>query len=52
MTWTIYSTYLHLRFNKGWKGKTLVRFSIIDFICVIFTFIGVNILLPGIHSYR
>lgn len=52
ITWIIYSTYLHLRFNKGWKGKTAAWFSVIGFICVIFTFIGVNILLPGIHSYR
>lgn len=52
ITWLIYSVYLHLRFNRGWKGKTASWFSVIGFICVIFTFIGVNILLPGIHSYR
>lgn len=52
ITWIIYSTYLHLRFNRGWKGKTAAWFAVIGFVCVIFTFIGVNILLPGIHSYR
>ncbi len=52
ITWIIYSTYLHLRFNRGWKGKTAAWFSIIGFLCVIFTFIGVNVLLPGLHSYR
>lgn len=52
ITWLIYSVYLHLRFNRGWKGKTAAWFSVIGFICVIFTFIGVNTLLPGIHSYR
>lgn len=52
ITWIIYSTYLHLRFNRGWKGKTAAWFSVIGFICVIFTFIGVNVLLPGLHSYR
>lgn len=52
ITWIIYSIYLHLRFNRGWKGKAAAWFSVIGFICVIFTFIGVNILLPGIHSYR
>lgn len=52
ITWIIYSIYLHLRFNKGWRGKAAAWFSVIGFICVIFTFIGVNILLPGIHSYR
>ncbi len=52
ITWLIYSVYLHLRFNRGWKGKPAALFSVIGFICVIFTFIGVNTLLPGIHSYR
>lgn len=52
ITWIIYSTYIHLRFNRGWKGRTAAWFALIGFICVIFTFIGVNILLPGIHSYR
>src|SRR6056297_1354173 len=51
ITWLIYSAYLHLRLNRGWKGKKAALFAIIGFICVIFTFIGVNILIPGIHSY-
>ncbi len=52
ITWIIYSTYIHLRFNRGWKGKTAAWFAIIGFICVIFTFVGVNVLLAGLHSYR
>ncbi len=52
ITWIIYSAYLHLRFNRGWKGKQAAWFAVIGFICVIFTFIGVNTLLPGIHSYK
>lgn len=52
ITWIIYSVYLHLRYHRGWKGKPAAWFAIIGFICVIFTFIGVNVLLPGLHSYR
>ena len=52
ITWIIYSAYLHLRFNRGWKGRPAAWFAVIGFACVIFTFIGVNTLLPGIHSYR
>ena len=52
ITWLIYSVYLHLRFNRGWKGKPAAWFAVIGFICVIFTFIGVNLLLPGLHSYK
>lgn len=51
ITWIIYSIYLHLRISKGWKGKAAAIFAVIGFICVIFTYIGVNTLLPGIHSY-
>ena len=51
VTWIIYAIYLHLRISKGWKGKSAALFAVIGFICVIFTYIGVNTLLPGIHSY-
>jgi cytochrome c-type biogenesis protein CcsB len=52
ITWIIYAVYIHLRFNRGWKGKPAAWFAVIGFICVIFTFIGVNNILPSIHSYR
>ena len=51
VTWIIYAVYLHLRLRKGWKGKAAAIFAVIGFICVIFTYIGVNTFLPGIHSY-
>lgn len=51
ITWIIYAIYLHLRISKGWKGKSAAIFAVIGFICVIFTYIGVNTLLPGVHSY-
>lgn len=52
ITWLIYSVYIHLRFNKGWSGKPAAWFAVLGFISVIFTFIGVNTILPSIHSYR
>ncbi|AKL95663.1 cytochrome c biogenesis protein CcsA [Clostridium aceticum] len=51
ITWIIYSVYLHLRLTKGWRGKKAALFSVIGFACVLFTYIGVNTLLPSIHSY-
>ena len=51
VTWIIYAIYLHLRLRRGWEGKAAAVFAIIGFICVIFTYIGVNTLLPGMHSY-
>ena len=52
VTWLIYAVYLHLRIRRGWKGRTAAIFAAIGFLCVIFTYIGVNTLLPGIHSYK
>lgn len=51
ITWIIYAIYLHLRISKGWKGRSAAIFAAVGFICVIFTYIGVNTLLPGVHSY-
>ena len=51
ITWFIYAVYLHQRIVRGWKGRAAAIFAAVGFICVIFTYIGVNTLLPGIHSY-
>lgn len=52
ITWIIYMIYLHQRIRNGWKGRSAALFAVIGFVCVIFTYIGVNTLIPGIHSYR
>lgn len=51
ITWIIYAIYLHLRLNRGWKGRRSAIFAVVGFLCVIFTYIGVNTLLSGLHSY-
>ena len=52
ITWVIYLVYLHLRIRKGWNGRTAAIFGVVGFVCVLFTYIGVNTLLPGLHSYK
>jgi cytochrome c-type biogenesis protein CcsB len=51
ITWFVYAAFLHSRYMRGWQGKRLAWFSIVGFACVIFTFLGVNLLLSGLHSY-
>ena len=51
ITWIVYAIYLHLRIRKGYEGKAAAVFAAIGFVCVMFTYIGVNTFLPGIHSY-
>jgi ABC-type transport system involved in cytochrome c biogenesis permease subunit len=51
ITWIVYALFLHARVAKGLKGKRMVFFSILGFLCVIFTYFGVNFILSGLHSY-
>jgi cytochrome c-type biogenesis protein CcsB len=51
ITWFIYAIYLHCRYMRGWSGKKAAWISVIGFASVIFTYIGVNFLLSGLHSY-
>lgn len=51
VTWFVYAVYLHCRYMRGWGGKRAVWISIIGFGCVVFTYVGVNFLLSGLHSY-
>ena len=52
ITWVIYLVYLHLRIRRGWNGRSAAIFGAVGFVCVLFTYIGVNTLLPGLHSYK
>ncbi len=51
ITWIIYTGYVHARLMYGWKGKRAAWMAVLGFVAVIFTFFGVNYLLPGLHSY-
>jgi cytochrome c-type biogenesis protein CcsB len=51
ITWLVYAAYLHARYIKGLKGKPLAYFTILGFLSVIFTYYGVNLIIPGLHSY-
>ncbi len=51
ITWFIYAAFLHARFTAGWRGKRAAILAIVGFGFVIFTYIGVNFLLSGLHSY-
>lgn len=51
ITWLVYATYLHVRITRGWSGRKSAYFSIAGFAIVMFTFLGVTYLLPGMHAY-
>jgi len=51
ITWLVYAIYLHVRYLAGWQGRRAAILSVVGFIAVLFTYLGVNYLLPGLHSY-
>jgi ABC-type transport system involved in cytochrome c biogenesis permease subunit len=52
ITWLIYTFYLHLRLISKKTGRLVSVIAVIGFLCTVFTFFGVNYLLPGLHSYK
>ncbi|MCR5664424.1 MAG: c-type cytochrome biogenesis protein CcsB [Oscillospiraceae bacterium] len=51
ITWIIYAVYLHRRLRGGKTGLKMAWFAIVAVPVVLFTFAGVNTLIPGLHSY-
>jgi len=51
IVWFIYAAFLHARFTRGWAGKRAAILSIVGFLATIFCYLGVNLVLSGLHSY-
>jgi len=51
VAWLTYAAFLHTRISRGWSGRSSAYFAILGFLLVIFTYLGVSYLLPGLHSY-
>ncbi|MBX3268001.1 MAG: cytochrome c biogenesis protein CcsA [Acidobacteria bacterium] len=51
VAWLTYAGFLHSRVAYGWQGRRSAYFAIIAFLFIIFTYLGVSYLLPGLHSY-
>ena len=51
VAWLTYAGFLHARIARGWTGRRSAYFAIVAFLLVIFTYLGVSYLLPGLHSY-
>ncbi|HYE14701.1 MAG TPA: cytochrome c biogenesis protein CcsA [Pyrinomonadaceae bacterium] len=51
VAWLTYGAFLHTRISRGWAGRSSAYFAIVAFLLVVFTYLGVSYLLPGLHSY-
>jgi cytochrome c-type biogenesis protein CcsB len=51
ITWFVYAFYLHARLLRGWRGHKIAVVAVVGFFAVVFTYLGVNLLLSGLHQY-
>ncbi|WP_287127919.1 c-type cytochrome biogenesis protein CcsB [Candidatus Cyanaurora vandensis] len=51
ITWLIFAAYLHARLTVGWQGKRPAILAVVGFASVWVTYLGVNFLAEGLHSY-
>ena len=52
ITWFIYAALVHARMTIGWRGRKAAYLCIVGFAAILFTFLGVNLVLGGLHSYN
>jgi len=52
ITWLVYALYLHVRVNWGWRDLRTAWLAVIGFAAALFTWLGVNYVLSGLHSYN
>lgn len=50
ITWLIFLAYLHARYTLDWRGRRAAILAIAGFITLVFTYVGVDFLLPQIHG--
>lgn len=51
ITWFVYAFFLHARHIRGWRGDKTAAVAVVGFVSTLFTYLGVNLLLSGLHSY-
>ena len=51
-TWIVYLAYMHLHTRNQWRGLRTNWISVIGFAMAIFCYLGVNIWISGLHSYK
>ena len=51
IVWLVYAAFLHARVTRGWYGKRAAILSITGFAATVFCYLGVNLVLSGLHSY-
>jgi cytochrome c-type biogenesis protein CcsB len=51
ISWLFYAALLHQRIAVGWQGRRAAIMAIVCFSVLVFTFVGVSLLMGGYHSF-
>jgi cytochrome c-type biogenesis protein CcsB len=51
-SWIVYAMYMHLHTRNSWRGVRVAWLATFGFITIIFCYLGVNIWVSGLHSYK
>ncbi len=51
IVWFFYGLYLHARLVRGWTGPKVVWLGILGFAIVLFTYVGVGLLMKSSHEF-
>ena len=49
--WLYYTLYLHLRYFRRWQGRPVAALGVAGFGIVLFTYLGVSLLMKSSHSF-
>ena len=52
LSWIVYASYMHLHTRHTWRGIRSSWISLLGFASIIFCYLGVNIWISGLHSYK
>ncbi len=51
IVWFFYSLYLHARLIQGWSGRPVAWMAVVGFAIVMFTYVGVGLLMKSSHEF-
>jgi cytochrome c-type biogenesis protein CcsB len=51
-SWIVYASYMHLHTRNAWRGVRSAWLVSFGFVTIIFCYLGVNIWISGLHSYK
>lgn len=52
VSWIVYASYMHLHTRNAWRGFRSAWVSVFGFATIVFCYLGVNIWISGLHSYK